>query len=116
LTIEEIDAELMRMPVSPTEPEDIEARANMMLKRFEVEAAARNAAAERAAAEKKNTWGLPPVNVPPGIDSVVTHTGRSVSTDVVGGKRVMRITAGEMRALAIRNPAWTELNPELAAQ
>ena len=114
MTLEEIDTELMRLPASPTTSEDIEARAELMLKRFEVEAAAREAAASRAAAERKQTWGLPLVNVPAGIDCVITPNGRSVVVDVVDGRRVMRLTADEMRHLSIGNPMWTELNPELA--
>jgi hypothetical protein len=116
LTLEEIDKELMRLPRSPTTPEDIAARATMMQKRFDMEVAERKAAAERAAAEKQNAWGLPLVNVPPGIDTVITQSGRTVFADVVDGRRVMRLTVGEVRAFAIRNPAWTEINPELAAQ
>jgi hypothetical protein len=113
MTLEEIDRELMRLPRSPTTPEDIAARATMMQKRFEVEAAERKAAVERAAAEKQNAWGLPLVSVPAGIDSVITGNGRNVVADVVDGRRVMRLTVGEVRELSIKNQAWTSLNPEL---
>jgi hypothetical protein len=114
MTLAEIDAALMCMPISPTTPEGIAARADMMLKRFEVEAAARQRAAEIAAAERKKAWGLPPVNVPAGIGCVII-TGRTVYADVVDGRRVMKLTAGEVRSLATHNQAWTELNPELLA-
>ena len=36
MTIDEIDAELMRLPASPVSDEDIEARAKLMWKRFEL--------------------------------------------------------------------------------
>lgn len=114
MTLAEIDAALMKMPLSPTSPEDVAARAAMMQKRYEVESAARQRAAEIAAAEKNKTWGLPLVNAPAGIDTVITHTGRTVVADIVDGRRVMRITAAEMQYLAIHNDIWTKLNPEIA--
>jgi hypothetical protein len=116
MTLQEIDAALMSMPLSPTEPADVAARAAMMQLRYDVEASARNAAANRAAAEKKSQWGLPLANVPPGIDTVITGAGRTVNVDLVDGNRVMKLTAGEVRALAVGNAAWTTLNPELTAQ
>lgn len=113
MTLEEIDKELLRLPASPTTPEDIAARAAMMQKRFEVEAAARTAAADRAAAERKQNWGLPLVAVPAGIDCVLTPNGRTVVADVVDGRRVMQLTRQELSWLSAANHRWTELNSEL---
>jgi hypothetical protein len=113
MTVEEIDRQLMNLPISPTTPEDIAKRADLMQKRFELQDAARQRAAEIAAAERKAQWGLPLVNVPPGIDCV-QFPWRTVYADIVDGMRVMRITAHELRALAVKNDVWTQLNPEIA--
>jgi hypothetical protein len=113
LTLEEIDAELMRLPASPTTPEDIEARHVLMVKRFAVQDAARKAAAERAAADKKQTWGLPLVNVPGDIDCVMLP-GRTILVDIVDGRRVAQLTTAEMLQLSMSNDAWLKINPDLA--
>jgi hypothetical protein len=113
MTLEEIDAALMRLPASPTTPEDIEARHVMMVKRFAVHDAARKAAAERAAAEKRKQWGLPLVNVPGDIDCVMLP-GRTILVDIVDGRRVAQLTMGELRHLSISNQTWLNINPELA--
>jgi hypothetical protein len=115
MTIEEIDAKLMSMPISPTSPEDVAARADLMVQRYAVEASARNAAANRAAAEKKQHWGLPLARVPIGVHTVVIN-GRSVSVDIVDDERIMRLTAGEVRQLASGNAQWTELNHQLISE
>jgi succinyl-CoA synthetase beta subunit len=114
MTLQEIDQELMRLPASPTTPEDTEARHLLMVKRFEVQAAARKAAAERAAAEKKRQWGLPLVNVPGDISCLSLPNGRIVYTDIVDGRRVAQLTAGDLLQLSISNDAWLRLNPDLA--
>jgi hypothetical protein len=114
LTLEEIDAELMRLPASPTTPEDTEARAAMMQRRFDVEAGALRAAAERAAAEKKKAWGLPLVNVPGDLSCVMLPNGRTVFADFVDGRRVMQLLPGDLLLLSVGNQAWLDLNPDLA--
>jgi hypothetical protein len=120
LTLEEIDQEMMRLPASPVRDEDIYARADLAMKRHEAIAAAREAAARHAAAEKKQVWGLPLVNVPAGIDCVLIPNGhadgRTVVADVVDGRRVMQLTRHDLIWLSIGNHAWTDLNQDLLAQ
>lgn len=112
-TIEEIDLALARLPASPEAPEDVDARATLMWKRCALESAERKAAADRDAAERNARWGLPPVDVPGEVNCVVTNNGRTVYAEVVDGRRVMRLTSAEVRALG---PHWINLNPEFAAQ
>jgi hypothetical protein len=113
MTIEEIERELRRLPATPVTDEDLYARAELTSKKFAIEADARELATRRAAAERKQTWGLPLANVPQGVDCAMTHTGRTVVADIVGERRVMRLTAEEVRQLAVGNPNWTDLNPDL---
>src|SRR5258708_1264583 len=113
LNLDEIDRELMRLPASPTTPEDITERASLTLKRFELEAAAREAEASRSAAARREAWGFPLANVPGDISCVITAGGRTVYAEIVDGIRMIRLTAHEVRQLSISKPAWGDLNPKL---
>ena len=112
-TFEEIDEALSRLPSSPTTPEDVHARASLMRKRCALESAERKATADRDAAESNARWSLPFVNVPGGVHCAITSNGRTVYAEVVDGRRVMRLTSAEVRALG---PNWINLNPGFAAQ
>jgi hypothetical protein len=113
-TIEEIDEALRRLPASPETSADVEARANLMQRRFDVQAATRNAAVESAAAAKNRQWGLPLVNVPGDLNCIVTGSGRNVIVDIVDGRRVAQLTRDEVIQLSVTNDAWLNLNPGLA--
>jgi hypothetical protein len=112
-TIDEIDEAMMALPRSPVTPEDIAARADLAMKRHAAIDAAREAEARRVAADKKASWPFPLVNVPDGIDSVQITNNRIVHAEVIGGRRVMRLTPGEAKRLSIHNCKWLELNADL---
>jgi hypothetical protein len=103
----------MRLPASPVTPEDVEARATLTIKKFELEAAEREAAHCRDVAQRKLAWGFPLAKVPGSISHITFDGGRTIAVDEVDGQRVARITPGELRLLSVANPAWTTLNPHL---
>jgi hypothetical protein len=94
MTIDEIDAELMRLPASPTEPEDIEARATMMTTRIELVNAQRAAAS--APAPLPSTV---PVNVPDDLGGILSKTGRYIFAEILDGKRVIQMPWADFSAL-----------------
>ena len=114
MTLSEINTALLRLPASPITPEDVEARATLTIKKFELEAAEREAAHCRDVAERKKGWGLPLAKVPGSVSTIIFDGGRTVTVDEVDGQLVAKLTPGELRRLSVANPAWTMLNPALA--
>ncbi|MBR0910814.1 hypothetical protein [Bradyrhizobium japonicum] len=114
-TIAQIDAALMRLPVSPTSDADIAERARLVWRRSELESEAR-----AAAARPKELMGNLLVVVPDdNITQIQTIHGRLINAEVVDGKWVVRLFPAEFRDLIMggRNSLdWQRANEALMSQ
>ncbi|MET4788270.1 hypothetical protein ABIF64_000448 [Bradyrhizobium japonicum] len=114
-TITEIDAAVMRLPASPVTGEDIDARAALMWRRYELESEARAAAAR----PKEVTGNLLVVVPDDNITQIQTIRGRLINAEVVDGKWVVRLFPAEFRDLIMggRNSLdWQRANEALMSQ
>jgi hypothetical protein len=115
MTLEEIDSALARLPASPVTGEEVGKRADLMIKRFAALDAAREVVACRDAAERNRYWGFPLANVPDDVHCVMFDNGRIVYSEIVDGRRVIKLTPNELRLLSMSNTAWAQLNADLVA-
>ncbi|MBR0760717.1 hypothetical protein [Bradyrhizobium japonicum] len=114
ITIAQIDAALMRLPVSPTSDADIAERARLVWRRSELESEAR-----AAASRPKELTGNILVVVPDDTSQIQTRHGRLINAEEVDGKRVVRLFPAEFRDLIMggRNSlAWQKANEALLGQ
>lgn len=115
-TIEQIDVALSRLPITPTTDADLLERARLTQRRGELV----NAERDRAATPRKSEVGIL-VNVPDGDGTslFVSRSGRTALVEVVDGRRVVRLQAGELQDLICANGvglAWQKANEALLAQ
>jgi hypothetical protein len=114
MTLEEIDAELVRLPTTPTNDADFNARAALMARRCELDQAAR-AAANRQPKPRGNLQ----VFVPPtlGISHFISERGREAQARMTEeGRLVLDLFVGEFKGLLSgqngHSLLWQECNPD----